>query len=124
MDEKSFKDKVSPEFVARLSKLPLSEMVRVIVVLDVGSIEPKSPDQRLTPEERQQKIKRIRQITDQINQSVDPILQSHGGRRIPTVGSATLGTFVAEIPVEGIQALSAAEHVKAILEDQNLFSVK
>jgi len=115
-DGGSTKQKISPQFAARLSRLRPQERVRAVVLLRTapsGNIRAGRQSGRT----RKAAIEAVRKSTTPALPDIDKVLKRHDGQRLATQPDA-LGTIPVETTPAGISALAASEHVKAILEDQ------
>ncbi len=110
------KDKISPEFTARLNRLGPHQKVRAIVMLhfkDAG----KARARRQSRVKRQATFNAIRESAEATLPEIDEILERFDGRRLVASVDA-LGSIPIETTTSGITALAASKHVKTILEDQ------
>ncbi len=110
--------KLSPALVARLMGLPASEVVRVVLMLDVPSLL--STGRRLTPTERAQALADTRATTTRMLHELRTTLDAVGARPADGGGLAPLGAVVVDVPAGGVGRLAAADQVRAILGDQPL----
>lgn len=109
--------KISPEFANRLKRLNANETVRAILMLSLVDTEGRLSRGRPTVEERRQKLRMLRQGSETMLAEIDETLVRFAGRRLsPNVDA--LGSVLVETTPDGIQALVANKHTKAILEDQ------
>jgi hypothetical protein len=109
--------KLSPALAARLMGLAASEVVRVVLMLDVPSLP--TTGRRLTPTERAQALADTRAATTHMLHELRATLDAVGAR--PDGGGlAPLGAVVVDVPAGGVGRLAAADQVRAILGDQPL----
>ena len=110
---------ISREFTARLNRLGAKQKVRAIVLLQTGEnkANPTKPSSR---QKRKEAIEKVRQASRSSLPNIDQILAQHSGKRLSEEVDA-LGSIAVESTAEGIKALAASEHVKAIFEDQEIF---
>jgi len=113
--------KISVALSARLAQSNPKQRLRTIIVLQTGPSVPRPAQSRPSKENRRDEIGRIQQSASQVMDDIDRILERFDGRRLsqPTA----LGTIVVESTPSGIAALSASDHVKAILQDQPISRV-
>ncbi|HEX6861229.1 MAG TPA: hypothetical protein VF414_00345 [Thermoanaerobaculia bacterium] len=107
--------KISDQFSARLDQLRPRQKVRAIVMLDAGQPAPAS--RREARARRSMAVTEVREAAEAALPDLDRILERHQGRRLADHADA-LGCVPVEATADGISALAASEHVKAILEDQ------
>jgi hypothetical protein len=107
--------KISYEFEARLKRLKPEQQVRAIVLLQTQNTDPAAT--RPSRADRQKVISAVRHAAQAALPEIDRILKNFRGQRLDS-GVNALGSIAVETTVEGIHALAASEHVKAILEDQ------
>ena len=115
------KNKISPEFAARLDHLGLHQKVRAMVLLRANGTA-KSSAQRPSRAERQATIEAMRTSAEQALGDIDELLERFGGKRLSERPNA-LGSIPVETTAAGINALAASEWVKAILEDQAIYPI-
>jgi exopolyphosphatase/pppGpp-phosphohydrolase len=113
------KEKLSPQFRARLSHLAATSHVPVVVLL--GSSGTISSGRRLSAQERQEAIDNFRGSATEALNAIDKLLSQFSGRRISEPNS--LGIITVETTPAGIEALIELPQVKAVLEDQPLTSL-
>ncbi len=118
--EKAQKNKISPEFVARLDRLGPRQKVRAIVLLHARGAE-KSGGQRQSRAQRKAAIEAMHKSAERALGDIDEILTRCGGQRLAESPDA-LGSIPVETTAAGVNALAASEWVKAILEDQVIHS--
>lgn len=111
------KEKISPEFAARLDHFGPRQKVRAVIVVQTGGRAGKTTGQRRSRVKRQAAIEALRRSAELALPDIDSILERFGGKRLVEDPSA-LGTLPVETTVDGIKALAASDHVKAVLEDQ------
>ncbi len=109
--------KISREFTARLDRLTPDQKVRAIVMLDIGAA--KAAGGRRARGERAETVTAIRETTEPALPDLDSVLQRFAGRRLAAHADA-LGCVPVETTAAGILALALLDHVKAILEDQQI----
>lgn len=117
--------KISSEFLTRLRRLQPQQKVRVIVFLQDMFLQdgcPNGPSPiRSSRPNRQAAMQAMRQSTTQALGTIEEIISCFNGRKLadrPTV----LGSIPVEITVDGIHALTHADAVKAVVEDQPIYS--
>lgn len=108
--------KLSREFAARLLRLNPEHKVRAIVMLRTENARTPSTKAR-TRGTRQETINAIRKSGAHALANIDRILERFDGKRL-AAGPDALGSIPVETTADGISALAALEHVKAIFEDQ------
>jgi hypothetical protein len=113
--------KLSPQFAKHLAQLKPEDTVRVIVLLRLPELKP-APDRRQSRVERQAALDAVRRSTEAAVTAVDAILDRVGGQRLSS-DADVLGSLTVETTSAGVGALAASEHVKAILEDQDISSL-
>lgn len=107
--------KISDQFSARLDQLRPRQKVRAIVMLDAG--QPASTSRSEARARRGMAVAAVREAAEAALPTLDRILERHQGRRLADHADA-LGCVPVEATADGISALAASKHVKAILEDQ------
>lgn len=112
------KGRISPQFNARLAQLGEKDTVRAIVMLR-SKRTGVSAANRQSRTERRAEIRALRESEGQALSEIDEILQHYDGRRLKDKVDV-LGSIPVEAVPAGIRALAASEHVKAILEDQEI----
>jgi sorbitol-specific phosphotransferase system component IIA len=112
------KNKISPQFAARLQHFGPKDKVRAIVLLDTGDVDV-APGRRQTDSERRATIEAMRCAAEQALDDIDGILAQFDGQRLAEHPDA-LGSVPVETTVAGITALASSERVRAILEDQSI----
>src|SRR5712691_6824363 len=119
--QKAGNPKFSPQFAKRLDRLKPEDTVRAVVLLCLPELVP-TPDRRPSRAERQAALAAVRRSAEAGVSAVDAILDRAGGQRLsPSAG--VLGSLAVETTSAGIEALAESEHVKAILEDQEISSL-
>lgn len=112
--------KISPAFNARLKQLDPEEEVRAIVLLCAAL--PGGPlESRPSKTARREKMRSIRDSLSGVLPDIDRILRRHRGKRLLS-GIDALGAVPVVTTAAGINALAASEHVRAVLEDQGIYS--
>jgi hypothetical protein len=112
------KPKISPEFARRLSRLAPSATVRAIVLLESGPV-PATATGRPSRAARRETAETMKTAASGALAEVDRLLERSGGRRL-TPGPNLFGAILVEAPAAALFALTASEHVRALLEDQPL----
>ncbi len=115
----SQKEKISPEFSARLAHLEQGQKIGAIVVVNGSSQNEKKVTRRVSRATRQSAVRKRRNAATQALPQIDSILQRFGGRRLANSPNA-LGIIPVETTPAGIKALAASKHVKAVLENQRI----
>jgi len=112
---------ISREFASRLDRVDAKKKIRAIVMLRAsnGAASSTQPIRKQRPGI----VSNIRKTAGAALPSIDRILKRHHGRRLSDDVGA-LGNIVVEAPPDGIRALAASEHVKAVLEDQSVFQLR
>jgi lysophospholipase L1-like esterase len=121
IDEKQQSPAISREFAARLDRLGAKQTVRAIVMLQTGE-NSATGSRRPTRQRRAETLEQIRQASRAALPDIDRILERYHGQRLSEDVDA-LGSITVETTAEGIRALAASEHVKAIFEDQSIFQL-
>lgn len=111
---------ISREFATRLDHLDAKKKVRAVVMLRVGNGAGHA--KRPTRSERATLIRNTRKTASAALPSIDRILKRHHGKRL-SEDVGPLGNIVVEATADGIRALAASEHVKAVLEDQSILKL-
>jgi hypothetical protein len=113
-------NKISSEFAARLTHLEHQQKIRVIVLLQIQDDE-EPIEKRPSRIERQAKINEVRARADKALGYIDSIIQYFDGK--PLVQRPyLLGAIPIEITVEGVKALAQSGIVRAVIEDQAIYS--
>jgi sorbitol-specific phosphotransferase system component IIA len=112
--------KISPEFATRLTDLEPQQKVRVIVLLQVQNAE-NSIEKRQSRAERQAAIKAVRESAEQALENIGGIIQRFDGQQLAEHPNL-LGSIPVEITAAGVNALAESDAVKAVIEDQAIFS--
>jgi hypothetical protein len=115
------RNKLSPEFATRLDRLAPHEKVRVIVLLNIRSIE-QPAGKRQSRLERQAAIKSIRDSATQGLANINEIIQ-HCEAKLLVDRPDALGAVAMEITSIGIEALIKSDVVKAVMEDRSIYAV-
>ncbi|MEL7355907.1 MAG: hypothetical protein AAFN40_05045 [Cyanobacteria bacterium J06560_6] len=116
----SSQNKISPEFAARLAQLESKEKVRVIVLLQVKDVETHG-GKRQSRAERQANMKALRKSAEYSLDEIEKIIKRFDGH--PLVKEPNLlGSIPIEITSTGVDALSKSDAVKAVIEDQAIYS--
>lgn len=89
-------------------------------MLGIGGVEG-TPGRRQSPAERQAAIETMRKSIEPVLAEIDVVLKRFGRRRM-ALGANALGAIPVETTAAGIAALANPEPVRAILEDQPIFS--
>ncbi|MFY9574012.1 MAG: hypothetical protein WAV20_21650 [Blastocatellia bacterium] len=110
---------ISREFATRLDHLDAKKTIRVVVMLQADNGKPSTHPTR---QHRAGLVRKARKNASAALPSIDKILKRHHGKRL-SEGVGPLGHIVVEAPPEGIRALAASEHVKAVLEDQSILRI-
>ncbi|MBV9389336.1 MAG: hypothetical protein JOZ78_23180 [Chroococcidiopsidaceae cyanobacterium CP_BM_ER_R8_30] len=110
------RNKISPEFAARLTYLEPQQKVRVIVLLQVQPSK-KAIEKRQSRAERQAAIKALRESAEEALADISPIIQRFNGLQLAEHPDL-LGSIPVEITTEGVNALAESDVVKAVIEDQ------
>ena len=115
-------NKVSAEFQARLDRLGPEQRIRTVVLLKIGMTDG-APKRRQSRAERKAAIVAVRKFAEKALPEIDAILAQDGGMRLSKEVNA-LGSLSVETTPRGVAALAASEHVKAVLEDQAISSLR
>ncbi|MEB3887186.1 DNA primase [Lyngbya sp. CCY1209] len=110
--------KISPEFAARLANLNSRDRIRVLVFLRVPKGD-RDRQERLTPEERKDRIEAVKAAAEASLDRIRPIVERHGGQ-ILDENPSLLGTIPVEITVAGVYEICKSDAVEAIVEDQGI----
>jgi hypothetical protein len=113
--------KLSPQFAKHLAQLKPEDTVRAIVLLRLPELGP-APGRRQSRAERQAALDAVRRSAEAAVTAIDAILDRAGGQRLSS-DAGVLGSLTVETTSAGVGALAASEHVKAILEDQEISSL-
>jgi hypothetical protein len=117
-EHESGKSKISPQFARRLARLKPGESVRAVVLLRLPEMSLPS-GRRQSRAERQAAIAATERSAEAAVAAVDAILDRTGGQRL-SPHADVLGSIAVATSSTGIHALAASEHVKAVLEDQEI----
>lgn len=112
------KQKISPEFAARLNSYPPTAKVKVIVLLKSANQQNNSHRQNRL--ERKAAIKAMQDSVHQSWQIVDHLIEKHNGKKLANQPDA-FGAIATEITPPGIKALVLSDAVKAIIENQKIY---
>jgi hypothetical protein len=113
-------NKISSEFATRLTHLEPQQKIRVIVLLQIqGNEEP--IERRPSRIERQARINEVRARADKALGHIDSIIQCFDGKPLAQ-SPDSLGAIPIEITVEGAKALAQSGIVRAVIEDQDIYS--
>jgi hypothetical protein len=112
---------ISRELAERLGSLGEKQTVCAMVMLHTG-VNGEAVAPRQSRQERKAAIESVRQASRAMLPEIDRILEHYDGKRLSKDVDA-LGSITVETTVEGIKALAASEHVKAILEDRSIFQL-
>jgi hypothetical protein len=116
------RNKLNPEFAARLTQLAPHQKVRVVVLLHskgAGNLNGK----RQSRLERQSTIQSVRESAAQSLANIDGIIQHFEGKFLMDCPDA-LGSIPIEITAAGIDALTKSEAVKAVMENSSIHPVR
>lgn len=115
------RNKLNPEFAARLNQLAPYQKVQVVVLLqskDAGNLNGK----RKSRLERQATIQSLRESATQSLTSINAIIQHFEGKLLTDYPDA-LGSILLEINAAGIDALTKSDAVKAVMENGSVYPV-
>ncbi|MBD2505036.1 hypothetical protein H6G83_31290 [Anabaena azotica FACHB-119] len=112
-------NKISPEFAARLTNLEPQHKVRLIVLLQIKNIEDLA-NKRQTRSDRQAAIKAIQDSASESFNRILGIIDKFDGKKLRDKPDL-LGSIPIEIEVAGVNALTASDAVKAVMEDQSIY---
>jgi hypothetical protein len=108
------RNKLNPEFAARLTQLAPHQKVRVVVLLQSkGAVS--LDGKRQSRLERQATIQYLRESAAQSLANIDGIIQHFEGNLLVDAPDA-LGSVSIEITAAGIDALIKSDAVKAVIE--------
>jgi hypothetical protein len=116
------RNKLNPEFAARLDRLAPHQKVRVVVLLHskgAGNLNGK----RQSRLERQSTIQSLRESAVQSLANINEIIQHFEGKFLMDCPDA-LGSIPIEITAAGIDALTKSEAVKAVMENSSIHPVR
>ena len=111
--------KISPEFATRLTQLEPQQKIRVIVVLKVTKTE--NPAQRQSRQERKAAMQALRESAEEAFNNIRVIIEKFNGKLLRE-SPDLLGSMPIEINAAGVNALAASDFVKAVIEDQAIYS--
>lgn len=120
-NQKTQQPVMSREFVAKLNRLSSKQKVRAMVLLQPaanGTVLTQPPSRQ----GRKAAIEKVRQAVRSSLPAIDQILATYNGQRLSEDVDA-VGSITVESTAEGIKALADSDHVKAIFEDQAIFSL-
>jgi hypothetical protein len=115
------RNKLNPEFAARLNQFAPDQKIRVIVLLQVeetGSLA----GNRQSRMERQAAIHSVQISAAKSLANIDGIIRHFDGRSLVDHPDL-LGSLPIEITAAGIDALTKSDAVKAVLEDRSIFQL-
>ena len=118
----SSKQKISPEFAARLNSYPPTAKVKVIVLLQ-GANSQVNDSRRQNKLERKAALQAMQDSVKQSWQIIDRLIQDFDGRKLTPKPDA-LGSISLEITPDGVRALATSDAVKAIIQNQTIYSVE
>jgi hypothetical protein len=116
------RNKLNPEFAARLNQLAPHQKVRVVVLLQSSRAE--NPDgKRQSHLERQATIQSLRESATQSLANINEIIQHFEGKLLMDYPNAW-STISIEITAAGIDALVKSDAVKAVIEDRSIYPIQ
>jgi hypothetical protein len=115
------RNKLNPEFIARLNQLAPQQKIRVIVLLQSKGVE-NLAGKRQSRLERQATIQSFRESAAQSLTNIDEIIQHFEGKLLVDCPDA-LGSISIEITPAGIEALAKSEAVNAVMEDKSIYQL-
>jgi hypothetical protein len=115
------RNKLNPEFIARLNQLAPQQKIRVIVLLQSKGVE-NLAGKRQSRLERQATIQSFRESAARSLANIDEIIQHFEGKLLVDCPDA-LGSISIEITPAGIDALAKSEAVKAVMEDKSIYQL-
>jgi hypothetical protein len=95
---------------------PNSRWRALVVLRRAGDLNERSRD-------RSEQVRRVKESAKAALNEIDTILAAHHGRRLEDEPNA-LGYVAVEATPAGIRALTESNHVRAIIEDQAVRSVR
>lgn len=116
------RNKLNPEFAARLDRLAPHQKVRVVVILQsktAGNLY----GRRQSRLERQATIQSLRESATQSLANINGIIQHFEGKLLVDAPDA-LGSIPIEIAAAGIDALAKSNDVKAVMEDLSIHPIE
>ncbi|MEO0834813.1 MAG: hypothetical protein AAFY16_02245 [Cyanobacteria bacterium J06642_3] len=119
----SSKQKISPEFAARLNSYPPTAKVRVIVLLESINPQLTNNSHRQNRSERKAAIKVMQDSVEQSWQIVDRLIKDFDGKKLAPKPDA-FSAIPLEITIPGILALAQSDAVKAVIENQKIYSIE
>jgi len=111
-------EKIGSRFAEVLGRLGPGQKIRAIVLLRTGN-SLGTTGRRGSSHRRQAAIVASRRASEPGLREIDRILERHKGTRLATHADV-LGSIPVETTAAGVSALAGSEHVKAILEDQQI----
>lgn len=117
----SSKQKISPEFAARLNSYPPTARVRVIVLLKSANLQITNNSQRQNRLERKAAIKVMQDSVKQSWEIVDRLITNFDSKKLATKPDV-FGAIPLEITPPGVRALALSDAVKAVIENQKIYS--
>jgi hypothetical protein len=115
------RNKLNPEFAARLTQLEPHQKVRVVVLLQSRGDE-NLGGKRQSRLERQATIQSLRESATQSLANINEVVQYFDGKLLVDYPNA-LGAISIEITAAGIDALTKSNDVKAVMEDRSIFPI-
>jgi hypothetical protein len=115
------RNKLNPEFAARLNQFAPDQKIRVIVLLQVGDTGSLA-GKRQSRMERQAAIQSVHISAANSLAHIDGIIQHFDGRFLVEHPNL-LGSLPIEINAAGINALTKSDAVKAVMEDRSVFQI-
>lgn len=115
------RNKLNPEFAARLNQLAPDQKIRVIVLLQVEETANLNRNRQLWIE-RQAAIQSVQISAAQSLANIDCIIQHFDGRSLVDHPDL-LGSLPIEINAAGVNALTKSDAVKAVMEDRSVFQI-
>jgi hypothetical protein len=116
------RNKLNPEFAARLTQLAPHQKVRVVVLLQSKS-DGNQYGRRQSPLERQATIQSLRESATQSLANIDEIIQNFEGKLLMDCPDA-LGSIPIEITAAGVDALAKSDDIKAVMEDRSIYPIQ
>ena len=119
----SHQPKISPEFAARLDSYPHTAKVRIIVLLQSASQQMTNNSRRQNRLERKAALRAMQDSVKESWQTIDRLIQDFDGKKLAPKPDA-FGSISIEITPDGVRALAKSDAVKAIIENQTIYSVE
>lgn len=116
------RNKLNPEFAARLTQLAPHQKVQVVVLLQSKGAENLN-GKRQSRLERQATIQSLRESAVQSLANINEIIQHFEGKLLTDYPDA-LGSIPIEITAAGIDALAKSNDVKAVMEDRSIYPIQ